>query len=497
MFNALSWYGSRSMQDKRDLIPTDFSSSEVVTAGMYVSYSVEINIFHLSLNTIALSDELKDIDRETTLLVSDDNTLDEFVAAKTAFRVLKILVLGWLDDVYNKSDKISDQLLQNISAWVYGQASPLHEPYLGRILTRLNKKVFHYFIQKLKSLGATIVYASLSRLIISTQKQTLESAQSYVKYILETMIAQPLFKYLSLKPTHYYQLLLFKDQYNYIAYDDEPRCKLLLADYLPPKMQNLFKGFLFEYLIRTIEFRNQQDLSDLQGIQNLENALKAFQLEYVKEKLSSRLYMAVDYLKECQNKIHEEQKTQEMKGGMEVEEENRFEEEEGEDYEQDSFVVSNNELDEEPQPDQFKLGDWMIPTKIGKRYEIDHENVNLVLVNFLCKMLSVDENIEWEIRKIKGNCCRMLQISEYDKAAQFQEPTLKLILSNMVCEGCFNVADLDTFQDEWVCQNCGNDLEGIENRLCDFIENWLLFYQIQDLYCQNCKQPAVDPMKLK
>ena len=67
---------------------------------MYLTYTVEIDILHLSLNTIALSDELKNFDKEATLFTSDDNNMDELVAAKTAFRVLKTLVVGWLEDVY-------------------------------------------------------------------------------------------------------------------------------------------------------------------------------------------------------------------------------------------------------------------------------------------------------------------------------------------------------------------------------------------------------------
>jgi hypothetical protein len=64
----------------------------------------------------------------------DVESLDELVGAKTAFRALKTLVMGWLEDVWATSNEISDTLLQNICSWVYNGKSPLYDPYLGRIL---------------------------------------------------------------------------------------------------------------------------------------------------------------------------------------------------------------------------------------------------------------------------------------------------------------------------------------------------------------------------
>jgi len=76
-----------------------------------MSYCVEIKILLLSINTIALSDELKNTDREISALMAGESLVDELACAKTAFRVLKTLVLGWLEDVMTKGDPLSDELL--------------------------------------------------------------------------------------------------------------------------------------------------------------------------------------------------------------------------------------------------------------------------------------------------------------------------------------------------------------------------------------------------
>ncbi|EGR33935.1 hypothetical protein IMG5_030330 [Ichthyophthirius multifiliis] len=75
--NCISWYGiysnnqnnnGQTQKDFQHLIPSDFLKNEVVFPGLYVNHTVEINIELLALNTIANADELKNIDKETSIL---------------------------------------------------------------------------------------------------------------------------------------------------------------------------------------------------------------------------------------------------------------------------------------------------------------------------------------------------------------------------------------------------------------------------------------------
>ena len=54
------------VDDFSEIIPTDFISSEVVNKGLYVDYTVELDLALLALNAIIKSDELKNIDAETS-----------------------------------------------------------------------------------------------------------------------------------------------------------------------------------------------------------------------------------------------------------------------------------------------------------------------------------------------------------------------------------------------------------------------------------------------
>lgn len=63
-----------------------------------MNYCVEINVLHYFINTIDISDELKNLDKETSALIGQSKIVDEFdnldelVGAKLAFKILKTLV---------------------------------------------------------------------------------------------------------------------------------------------------------------------------------------------------------------------------------------------------------------------------------------------------------------------------------------------------------------------------------------------------------------------
>jgi len=230
--NCISWYsdshkpdiGGAREDDLRNQIPTDYIYSEIVKPSLYNHYCVEVDIELLALNTICVSDELKNIDKEASKLVETKNnnqnnyyseTVDEVMMTKTAFKYVKIMVMGWLDDVVKANSSFADILIQNIHRWVCQESSKLYDPFLRKMLAKLMKKVFGYLLNRLKSLGAQIVFANTNKIIISTGKMNFAEAENYANFVLKTIVSYPLFSYLNLKTTKYWKVLLFKDLYNY------------------------------------------------------------------------------------------------------------------------------------------------------------------------------------------------------------------------------------------------------------------------------------------
>jgi len=112
-----------------------------------------------------------------------------------------------------------------------------------------------------------------------------------------------------------------------------------------------------------------------------------------------------------------------------------------------------------------------------------------------------------EANQIKNNLLRMIHCKEFSKEAQEgMEPSLVLVVPDVICENCQRCFDLDICRDpllnaseleeeevedsdEWRCQTCGWILSkpAIERRLIDLLNRRLVSYQLQDLKCKNCK----------
>lgn len=85
-------------------------------------------------------------------------------------------------------------------------------------------KVFNFLVAEIKKFGASVVYADSTRIVLATNKQTLDEAVTYIDYVSTTLAAQPLFQYLSLVPRRYWQQLLYLDHSNYggVLFTEDP-----------------------------------------------------------------------------------------------------------------------------------------------------------------------------------------------------------------------------------------------------------------------------------
>jgi DNA polymerase epsilon subunit 1 len=79
----------------------------------------------------------------------------------------------------------------------------------------LMKKMFLFLVKELRDLGSRIIYASFNKIVICTNKSSLEAAQSYSKYILDTILSKNMFAFLKIQPKKYWSQLLFLDQENF------------------------------------------------------------------------------------------------------------------------------------------------------------------------------------------------------------------------------------------------------------------------------------------
>ena len=91
----------------------------------------------------------------------------------------------------------------------------------------LTFKICQHLYALFRRLGAEIVYASANKIILNTKKNEFGTGESFVQYILKTIITYPLFSYLTLEPKKYWKILLFKDNHNYCGINESEQVIVL------------------------------------------------------------------------------------------------------------------------------------------------------------------------------------------------------------------------------------------------------------------------------
>lgn len=64
-------------------------------------------------------------------------------------------------------------------------------------------------------MGAHIIYGDLSRIIVCTNKFTVEDGVGYIKYLLDTLQSKDLFSTINIQVNKIWTLLLWQDSANY------------------------------------------------------------------------------------------------------------------------------------------------------------------------------------------------------------------------------------------------------------------------------------------
>ena len=117
-------------------------------------------------------------------------------------------------------------------------------------------------------LGAQVIFVSGNKIIINTGKFTLNEANNFTRYLLETILSFPIFKYLTLKPVRYWKVIVFKDQFNYggILHNQETgeesyEYEWNINEVIVDKLKDIFLGFVGEFIMNV----NQYVKEEMQG----------------------------------------------------------------------------------------------------------------------------------------------------------------------------------------------------------------------------------------
>lgn len=303
---------------------------------------------------------------------------------------------------------------------------------LHKMLNILMKKVYGYLLQRLKSLGnevsltfnlwfsgAKIVYASPSKIIISTGKYVLHEAENYSQFILRTVISYPIFSDLNLSPKKYWRVLLLKDRFNYggIVEDEEKKIDFCwnVSEYLPPQLGRQLLVTLADYINKVSKFIEkilQEDITEPGArLEEFHEKVMNISKRYVSEVLSYHLFESIprlnNYFKEYQLRAAE-QKEQQLQEAKRKEKRNN-DEDDDDDEERVSQRSHEESFEEEYDQDKnAEIKEWEFPQVLGRIPE--YKNGVLELIKFLSHILAYDENIQDETTIMKRNCLKLLQM---------------------------------------------------------------------------------------
>lgn len=172
----LSWLSSSARPDFGGLATGENGATHELTnpefckPGMYRTVCVELQLTGLAVDTILESSHVHNLDgidigKDMVQSSSADGSLnqsltllaDDATMCAAAFRMIKLMIRGWMKDVLEGNDECADALLMNSHRWISNPASLLYDPALQRMLLLMMKKVWMQLLAELRALGAKVL----------------------------------------------------------------------------------------------------------------------------------------------------------------------------------------------------------------------------------------------------------------------------------------------------------------------------------------------------
>lgn len=453
--------------------------------------------------------------------------LDEMASSAPAFRVMKDLVTTW-DKVANNESApevagIARSLLDHLHRWTRSESSILYDPALAQFLGWLIRKMFRQLVAELRSLGANIVYASMSRLILATPKTKTIDGLRYAGFLEKTLKEKLLFRHIGFEPLlGVYVGLLFVDRFNYGALPaseeqvilsgegtelvtngvsresftsrDVPYARMTwdMTRYMPIPVGVLWTKVVEEFIRRPLIQRLQEEGGTSDRVV-LQTSADTESPDCVIEEGNSRLSVQPSLKKKKSFLPRGDGLVAEVK---------------------EVVTKLTSQLLEKVHEIREKAPSLSFPDVPGVLQVLNKGNRDCAVefVRSLCHVLSHDRASTEEVAAMRRNLLQLLGIREFAKEGRFVEPALPVPLHDVICTYCNAVVDLDVARDSrlwagadyddgihgegegnqlraWACEYCGHayNLKQIELDLLRMAQKVYTSYQVQDIICLKCR----------
>lgn len=507
--------GGSENDDNRLL--TDFeesSSCAANNAGTYSSVCVELDVESLAVNTLLQCHRVNDIEGTSTFVAFDNTpqvslqeivsrgagvatlpSYDETALCSVAFKILKTMVNSWLRDVSEYRNVFADYQVIHFYRWLRSPSALLYDPALRRMLHNLMKKLFIQLVAEFKRLGSIIIFANFNKLILCTKKRLTSDALGYVEFVVKSIKNKELFHSVEITYQQCWDYLIWLDLPNHAGVkgklpdelresrdtesedpeedDDDNGPEIImnwnLIEYLPEEAacQASFSAIVAGYISAVYQHMCESDTADATprrrrknrnsslsqtlsaplGLGALENTAE-FAKKLISGEMSHKLFQIVQKIyRKLPEKI---------------------------------FTI-----EEKPYLD---FGDT----------ESIKINPALELIKSICKVLSLDKEVEDEVHTLQRNLLRLIGVGNFSDKAEWKDPCFSFVLPEVICKACNHTRDIDLCKDNdrafennkhvWKCPLCETSYDNaeIEFLLIDTLNRKSMGYMLQDLQCSKC-----------
>lgn len=450
---------------------------------VYETASLEIEIDNLTVNTIltsALINEAEGTDMADVETVFNDNNgasiLSEDTFSGPSLGVLRSMVKDWWDDAF-KNNTNADSMVHTFVSWVQRKDSFLYDSFLKHHVHNLTKKAILQLSAEFSKLGATVIFANRSKIILKTTKIYVENSYAYAQYIIKAVRSRPLFNYLDLRIDKYWDLLIWMDQYNYggracLEISDQEEQELVglskwqIKDYLPKVYQPEFDDWIFIFIDSLIKGKAEASSSGTQStpritqiayiLKNQENETKPVE-EDVEHGISELFRRPI--LKRLKQLLRNQT---------------------------DAILDPNMKADYEfPQP---------------PGYHKHMKNPLLELIKYLSAVYTLSGARKLEMGLLRKEMLAIVEAGEFGKDSIFENPSTSLIIPGILCSYCHQLRDLDFCRDDnktlWFCSNCESTYNKaeLEEELIASLQRIVMNFYVQDLKCSKCHKVRENEM---
>lgn len=465
-------------------LTTDLIFKDINIPSVFDQVVLEVGVGNLTVNAVLASALISEAEGGEGLegLVSlnggDKNASDTFV--KDAFSagslvILRNLLKEWWDGAL-AGNNTSDLLINSFVTWVQNPDSKLFDSSLRYHVHNLTKKSLLQLMNEFQNLGSTVTYADRNKLLVRTSKFSPESCYAYGQYVVKAVRKNPIFTYLDLRIDKYWDLLIWMDKHNFgglactqiqekEVQDLRAYSKWQIKDFLPPIYRSEFDDWMMIILdsmaktkMKFLEANNSTQrptqilvgkVKEAAADENDENGPLSGFTGIFHHALLSRV-----------EKLYRNEKT---------------------------FIL-----------DPKYAAEYAFPLLPGSH--IDLKVPLLELVKYLCHLMLLSKPNILEVRELRKELLKVFEIREFDKRAEFQNPSTSLLIHGFLCESCFYTTDIDFCKDDpttiFNCPNCRKEHNRVllQEHLIQELYTQIELYLTQDLKCSRCYKVKRDNM---